>query len=318
MSQDSTLGSSELEPSSSFSDSLTDYKYEPLPTSPATIRLFKIQPPSSPVLEEPVVCEIHHFDLATAASMEYCALSYAWGEPNFDQTVKINGYRLRVTSHLCKALQRLRSHGLKWVWVDAICIDQLNIPERNGQVSLMGQIYSSAKSTIIYLGEADMHEARAVGLMTYSSALRTLLPNAETADKTMQLRGAVCDTLIDRLGPGHPYIVDFLRKGHKQWDQMSDAVSALVDARSRGEKCRLLRALNLPDEGDSLWAALVSLYQRPWFERGWVLQEVILSRRAIVILVTTNSILKNWRLVQCFFTNPGFTTTVYYPCRLYP
>ena len=284
MSEHSALGSPELMPSSDISDPIIDYEYKPLPTSPATIRLFSIQPPSSPALEEPVVCEIHHFGLEAAASKQYCALSYAWGEPNFDQTVNINGYGLRITSHLCKALQRLRSYSVKWVWVDAICIDQSNTPERSAQVSLMGRIYSSAGSTVIYLGEADMQEARAVGLMTYSSALRTLLPDAKAADTTMQLTGTVCDTLIDCLGSGHPYIVEFPREGHKQWDQMSDAVSALGDARSRDKKCRLLRALNLPDEGDSLWASLVSLYQRPWFERGWVLQEAVLSLRAIVIL----------------------------------
>jgi hypothetical protein len=41
------------------------------------------------------------------------------------------------------------------VW-DAICIDQQNNGERNSQVSLMRQIYSSAQKTVVGLGEEDL------------------------------------------------------------------------------------------------------------------------------------------------------------------
>ena len=186
MSEDSTSGSPELKPNSSSSDTLIDYKYEPLSTSPAIIRLFQIMPPSSPVLEEPLVCEMRHFDLDTAVSIQYHALSYAWGEPKFDEAIKINGHRLRVTSHLCKALQRLRSYSLKWVWVDAICIDQSNVPERNTQVSFMGRIFGSARSTFVYLGEANEEEAKAVGLIMHLAALEILLPGSKSHERRPQ------------------------------------------------------------------------------------------------------------------------------------
>ena len=41
------------------------------------------------------------------------------------------------------------------MWVDAICIDQINIPERNNQVGLMRYIYSIAQRTVVYLGKSD-------------------------------------------------------------------------------------------------------------------------------------------------------------------
>lgn len=40
----------------------------------------------------------------------------------------------------------------KYLWIDALCIDQSDISERGHQVSIMTQIYSSAMSVIVWLG----------------------------------------------------------------------------------------------------------------------------------------------------------------------
>ena len=39
------------------------------------------------------------------------------------------------------------------VWIDAICVDQNKIPERNQQVQLMSEIYSNAGGVYVWLGE---------------------------------------------------------------------------------------------------------------------------------------------------------------------
>jgi hypothetical protein len=41
------------------------------------------------------------------------------------------------------------------LWIDAICIDQENIPERNAQVLQMRSIYQNAKRVLIWVGEED-------------------------------------------------------------------------------------------------------------------------------------------------------------------
>lgn len=290
MSEYSTLGSPEQDLSSNPSSSVPGYEYRPLSTSPATIRLIEIQSPSSLSLEEPLFCEIHHFDLKTAASMEYCALSYVWGEPNCDQTFTLSKFPFKVTSHLYKALQRLRFFGWKLVWVDAICIDQSNVPERSAQITLMGRIYSSAKSTAIYLGETDKQGARAVGLMTHLYVLETLLPDSKAGNRLPQLRDTVFNALTDHLGPGHAYVKHYERKNIKQSLRLSDEISGLPMARSTNKELglrqlrRRLRVLNLPKYGNPLWATLLNIYQSPWFTRGWVVQEAVLSHRAMMIL----------------------------------
>jgi hypothetical protein len=41
------------------------------------------------------------------------------------------------------------------LWVDALCIDQANIKERNAQVAKMADIYRNARSVRVWLGEAE-------------------------------------------------------------------------------------------------------------------------------------------------------------------
>ena len=42
------------------------------------------------------------------------------------------------------------------LWIDAICIDQTNIPERNQQVNRMSRIYSAAKQIWVWLGDLSL------------------------------------------------------------------------------------------------------------------------------------------------------------------
>ncbi|KAL8868332.1 MAG: hypothetical protein Q9174_005063 [Haloplaca sp. 1 TL-2023] len=51
------------------------------------------------------------------------------------------------------------------IWVDSICIDQDNIPEKNHQVRLMGRIYRQAECVLIWLGEEEEDTASAFAFM---------------------------------------------------------------------------------------------------------------------------------------------------------
>jgi len=89
---------------------------------------------------------------------------------------------LNLKSFLIHARQRQRKQGFLWdgfkdlynnkqikadkqyIWIDAICIDQNNIYERNSQVGRMKEIYERAHSVIVWLGPAayDSHIAMRV------------------------------------------------------------------------------------------------------------------------------------------------------------
>jgi hypothetical protein len=126
------------------------YNYNPLDTTQNSIRLLRLKAAEDP--SWPLRCSLFHTSLSEAPP--YVALSYCWGERTNSQFVFIENEVLSVTPNLKHALQRLRpSSGEDLVlWVDAICINQSDIPERSIQTSKMRSIYQNAESVAIWLG----------------------------------------------------------------------------------------------------------------------------------------------------------------------
>lgn len=83
----------------------------------------------------------------------YVALSYCWGDPSITRVILVNDLCVQVTTNLEAALRALRHQKVETVWVDALCINQLNLLERGLQVMRMGLIYSYASYVIALIGE---------------------------------------------------------------------------------------------------------------------------------------------------------------------
>jgi Heterokaryon incompatibility protein (HET) len=141
------------------------YTYQPLLPSPSSIRLLRLLPGAD---ETEIRCRIsNHYLVPGRPFEEYEALSYVWGATNTTQRILIEVgdeepgdgldeelVYLEVTVNLHAALLHLRrpnSHRL--LWVDAICINQKDLAEREQQVQIMGRIYSMAKTVVVWLGE---------------------------------------------------------------------------------------------------------------------------------------------------------------------
>jgi hypothetical protein len=100
----------------------------------------------------------HYLEEADAnPQMNYTALSYTWGTTLSSNAVLVNNCQLRITENLEIALRHLRQVDSSTImWIDALCINQQDISERNHQIQLMSQIYATAKEMVIWLGqEAD-------------------------------------------------------------------------------------------------------------------------------------------------------------------
>ena len=83
----------------------------------------------------------------------YESLSYAWGNPNATYPINVNGCTFLVTTNLKAALERLRhADDERYLWIDAICINQSDISERNDQVTRLVWIYQCAERVVIWLG----------------------------------------------------------------------------------------------------------------------------------------------------------------------
>jgi hypothetical protein len=92
----------------------------------------------------------------------YTALSYTWGRPTAEKPIIIDDCLHYVTDNLEIALQSLRMENEDLVlWIDAICINQKDIAERNKHVKVMKEVYEQAKSVLIWLGPSadDSHLA---------------------------------------------------------------------------------------------------------------------------------------------------------------
>ncbi|KAK1829455.1 heterokaryon incompatibility protein-domain-containing protein, partial [Podospora conica] len=119
------------------------------------IRLLRLLPG---VFDDPIHGELIIAPLQGHRS--FTALSYTWADEDGDRSrscVIFLGNHwdvFPVTQNCAAALRRMRleDHD-RMVWVDAICIDQGNHVERNHQVGLMTEVYSSAQGVFVYLGQ---------------------------------------------------------------------------------------------------------------------------------------------------------------------
>jgi len=89
----------------------------------------------------------------------YEALSYTWGgQPEPLRFIRIldggQAYNIPITANLESALRHLRPlSDEKYLWVDALCINQANHVEKGSQIPKMADIYNQASSVRVWLGE---------------------------------------------------------------------------------------------------------------------------------------------------------------------
>ncbi|PKS05467.1 hypothetical protein jhhlp_008844 [Lomentospora prolificans] len=140
------------------------FEYHPLNQEKNEIRLLRILKPTPAPTDGPssesnttitIRCDIFHANLDEAPP--YNALSYTWGPPASPQIpILLEGKTFFVRENLWMALECFQSADREMViWIDAICINQESIPERNSQVPKMTQIYRQADQVLAWLGAGD-------------------------------------------------------------------------------------------------------------------------------------------------------------------
>ena len=116
------------------------------------IRLLEVQPDAN--RDEPIVCRL--FKVSLNDRDHYNALSYVWGEKETCPTIQVNGVVIEVTPNLHGALKRIRhKEDKRVIWIDAICINQADLTEKEYQIGMMGVIYFAADEVVCWLGPAE-------------------------------------------------------------------------------------------------------------------------------------------------------------------
>lgn len=98
----------------------------------------------------------------TEISGQFVAISYRWGILKPDRAIPSTNSNapILVTRTVKTMLEHIVGDlDVPYVWIDAICIDQNDNFEKNSQVTMMGKIFSCARSVRVWLGrcaeEAD-------------------------------------------------------------------------------------------------------------------------------------------------------------------
>ncbi|KAJ9621023.1 hypothetical protein H2203_007610 [Taxawa tesnikishii (nom. ined.)] len=107
--------------------------WKPL-SGPRHFRILQIFPGE---VDTRLECELWEGDLddfPLDGKAKFEALSYAWGDPTPRNTITCSGKNIIIADSLYAALQNFRlNKDYRWLWADAICIDQDNMEEKNVQ-----------------------------------------------------------------------------------------------------------------------------------------------------------------------------------------
>lgn len=97
----------------------------------------------------------HMVETTLEEKPDFVALSYVWGTDVPQIELQIDNQSIKIRKSLADALRRLRKWRIEPVWIDAVCINQVDLPECEKQVMIMCEIYQSATLALVYLGETD-------------------------------------------------------------------------------------------------------------------------------------------------------------------
>lgn len=131
-----------------------DYSYS-TQLGPTEIRLLEVAPQRGSV-------DLHFRAKAFSRNTcpEYTAVSYTWGDEQATHKIFLDGAAFRIRPNLWHCLYNLARFASKensmisrlHIWVDAICINQANLQERNDQVRKMDETYRDARIVSVWLG----------------------------------------------------------------------------------------------------------------------------------------------------------------------
>ena len=146
--------------------------YEQLDVARKEFRLLNLLPGKP---SDPVKCELEVWCCDKNQCRQYEALSYVWGDTPGPSTIVLRDQHMHVTSNLESALRHLRFEDHhRILWIDALCINQDDLRERNHQVRQMRSIYQFATRVVVWLGPADSIDKKHIDLLFRFASDETL------------------------------------------------------------------------------------------------------------------------------------------------
>jgi Heterokaryon incompatibility protein (HET) len=144
-----------------------------LPTTSKFIRVLDVYAVKNE--HEPITGDLRVINLDEDPS--FAALSYVWGIDISPEYIECGGHPVKVTRNCYSALRHLRKlFGKLTIWVDAICINQADGDEKQHQLPLMGDIYTRADQTYVWLGDGNELSDDVMKILAKASQLQHFSP----------------------------------------------------------------------------------------------------------------------------------------------
>jgi hypothetical protein len=231
------------------------FQFRTLDETTQQIRLLRLLPKSSEAATDTIACEIRLFDFAEAPP--FSALSWAWGNSfGIEENIRINNASFKVTNQsLIDALRHLRRYfthptspaaAPDWIWIDALCINQANILEKNNQVGLVVFIYERARNVISWLGSGDP---------AITSAFSFIAETVQAARSSTKSRAEI-EMLIGRKPVANA--------PDGAWEDSTNSMDTIVDP-------RLIHLFSLSND-------IPRFFGVEYWHRLWVVQELVRTR----------------------------------------
>ncbi|KAF9693662.1 hypothetical protein EKO04_008305 [Ascochyta lentis] len=177
---------------------------------------------------------------------KYEALSYVWGPelPASHIIHRTSREAVPVTRNLYEALQSVRwCDRDRLLWVDALCINQEDGKEEGTQVRKMNSIYARATRVLVCLGSDADDAADVFGIL------------CALANEVLQKQSHVDANAVEK--------AQYTTTSKEHEPVVFDAVPNIKEA--------------------SPWRKVYLFFCRAWYERLWVLQEIVLAREATIV-----------------------------------
>ncbi|KAG4438617.1 hypothetical protein IFR05_005900 [Cadophora sp. M221] len=245
------------------------------------IRLVDILPGA---WKDEIRCILRHVSVSNNPS--YKALSYVWGAAKATRrSIIVDGHPHLVTVNLENALRRIRlPDTMTTFWIDALSINQDDNSERSTQVGMMRNIYSRANEVVIYLGEAPHHEFAGSLKKRNSSALSVFYGDSRDAEVISEFQ-AHCLPREDQKGAASKKKLNYAHEACclisllAQVSDLENVPPFNVASRSRLDSFYQR----------NLFEALRYLMRSSWWNRIWVVQEIVVPQNIILHYDTTTA-----------------------------
>ncbi|KAI1389509.1 heterokaryon incompatibility protein-domain-containing protein [Hypoxylon trugodes] len=196
-------------------------------------------------------------DLKTGS--RFTALSYVWGAGS--SAITCNGCEFPITDNGKAALLALRHlYGPITIWIDSICVNQTDDTEKTQQVAMMGDIYSRAETTFIWLGLGNPQLFKTIEALNEISYL-----GPHPAGFPWNKRKVILDKVL--------FILSLLRA----------YLARFISFRLFYPRVHMYLKAGWDDPHEIQNIDVQNLMACEWFSRAWTFQEFLLSPNPVFV-----------------------------------